>query len=325
MLVMYNKDKLLFFFFLMIRLPPRSTLFPYTTLFRSASPRGTGRCTHRTRGGDERAAGPVRQPARRGAADARVRDDQPAPHPVADLPVHAAGRDARARDRGGRLRRRDLRVQPRAAGLAPGVGGVERHARDRARVRAAVVPDDDHARQGDSAGDRLPRDGERPVLRRHLGDLRDADGGRARDRPGRAHRGADPGRVHVPDPRAVRQPGHPPPRKAEGRMSVPALALLLASPLAGGLVLGLLGARDNARDLNVAFSAVTFLAACALAAQIVAGGPMLAWASAFYIDALNVFLVALTAFVGLTTAIFSRPYMRVERDHGKMRSEEHTS
>src|SRR5258705_1395235 len=28
----------LFFFFLMIRRPPRSTLFPYTTLFRSASP-----------------------------------------------------------------------------------------------------------------------------------------------------------------------------------------------------------------------------------------------------------------------------------------------
>src|SRR2546426_3397189 len=29
-----------FFFFLMIRRPPRSTLFPYTTLFRSESPRG---------------------------------------------------------------------------------------------------------------------------------------------------------------------------------------------------------------------------------------------------------------------------------------------
>src|SRR5258707_13169316 len=28
----------LFFFFLMIRRPPRSTLFPYTTLFRSALP-----------------------------------------------------------------------------------------------------------------------------------------------------------------------------------------------------------------------------------------------------------------------------------------------
>src|SRR2546430_5868933 len=32
-----------FFFFLMIRRPPRSTLFPYTTLFRSATPHGAGR------------------------------------------------------------------------------------------------------------------------------------------------------------------------------------------------------------------------------------------------------------------------------------------
>src|SRR3712207_8444267 len=30
------------FFFLMIRRPPRSTLFPYTTLFRSGRPRGRG-------------------------------------------------------------------------------------------------------------------------------------------------------------------------------------------------------------------------------------------------------------------------------------------
>src|SRR5690554_7972016 len=30
---------LVFFFFLMIRRPPRSTLFPYTTLFRSRRPR----------------------------------------------------------------------------------------------------------------------------------------------------------------------------------------------------------------------------------------------------------------------------------------------
>src|SRR6185503_20622702 len=33
------KYSVLFFFFLMIRRPPRSTLFPYTTLFRSARPR----------------------------------------------------------------------------------------------------------------------------------------------------------------------------------------------------------------------------------------------------------------------------------------------
>src|SRR5437899_6853315 len=34
------------FFFLMIRRPPRSTLFPYTTLFRSRRRRATGRPHH---------------------------------------------------------------------------------------------------------------------------------------------------------------------------------------------------------------------------------------------------------------------------------------
>src|SRR2546430_13652152 len=45
----------IFFFFLMIRRPPRSTLFPYTTLFRSpwtgASRPGTGRRRCRPTGG----------------------------------------------------------------------------------------------------------------------------------------------------------------------------------------------------------------------------------------------------------------------------------
>ena len=74
---------------------------------------------------------------------------------------------------------------------------------------------------------------------------------------------------------------------------------------------------DNARDVNVAFS-------LHLRRGLRADGagdrrrPDAAWDREFYIDALNVFLVTLTAFVGLTTAIFSRPYMRVERDHGKM-------
>src|SRR6266446_8802944 len=36
----YSYFSLLFFFFLMIRRPPRSTLFPYTTLFRSRRPQG---------------------------------------------------------------------------------------------------------------------------------------------------------------------------------------------------------------------------------------------------------------------------------------------
>src|SRR6266581_7699233 len=37
-----------FFFFLMIRRPPRSTLFPYTTLFRSASPTPVATASSRT-------------------------------------------------------------------------------------------------------------------------------------------------------------------------------------------------------------------------------------------------------------------------------------
>src|SRR6478736_8620616 len=37
-MVLFTFVFLFFFFFLMIRRPPRSTLFPYTTLFRSAPP-----------------------------------------------------------------------------------------------------------------------------------------------------------------------------------------------------------------------------------------------------------------------------------------------
>src|SRR5438876_9678095 len=36
LLSLYTQHYLIFFFFLMIRRPPRSTLFPYTTLFRNA-------------------------------------------------------------------------------------------------------------------------------------------------------------------------------------------------------------------------------------------------------------------------------------------------
>ena len=97
------------------------------------------------------------------------------------------------------------------------------------------------------------------------------------------------------------------------------LLFVLGIPLAGSVVLAFTGHRDFARDVNVGFSFGTFVAACALTARDdLSGGPLFAWNRAFFIDPLNVFLVTLTAFVGLTTALFSRPYMRVERDHGKM-------
>ena len=97
-----------------------------------------------------------------------------------------------------------------------------------------------------------------------------------------------------------------------------ALFFVLAIPLSGGAVLAFTGHREYARNINVAFSLATFVAACFLTAQIISDGPMLVWDKQFFIDPLNVFLVTLTCFVGFTTAIFSRPYMRVEQDHGKM-------
>ena len=97
-----------------------------------------------------------------------------------------------------------------------------------------------------------------------------------------------------------------------------ALLFVLAIPLLGSVVLALTGQRDSAREINVGFSLGTFVATCALTVEVISGGPLFAWNREFYIDPLNVFLVTLTAFVGLTTAIFSRPYMRIERDHGKM-------
>jgi hydrogenase-4 component F len=96
------------------------------------------------------------------------------------------------------------------------------------------------------------------------------------------------------------------------------MLLLLGSPLVGAVMLWLFGARRWAPDLNVLFSGATFAAACALTARVIATGPMLLAREQFLVDPFNVFLVTLTAFVGLTTSIFSRPYMRVEAAHGRV-------
>src|SRR5258708_9067546 len=85
-------------------------------------------------------------------------------------------------------------------------------------------------------------------------------------------------------------------------------------------------------------SFATFFATTLLTGRVIAGGPMV-WLEEqfivarcklrrvalagllkeqFFVDPFNVFLVALTAFVGFTTALFSRPYMRTEQDHGRV-------
>jgi hydrogenase-4 component F len=101
-------------------------------------------------------------------------------------------------------------------------------------------------------------------------------------------------------------------------MTLEPLLFVLGTPLVGSAVLGLVGHRDSARDVNVAFSFATFVAAALLTREVVAHGTLLTHGEQFLVDSLNVFLVALTAFVGFTTSLFSRPYMRVEREHGRM-------
>jgi hydrogenase-4 component F len=96
------------------------------------------------------------------------------------------------------------------------------------------------------------------------------------------------------------------------------LTLLLAIPLVGGPFLWFYGERDSAPEVNSAFSLATFGVAAWLTAGVVSGGPITGFDEQFFVDPLNVFLVALTAFVGFTTSLFSRPYMRIEREKGRM-------
>lgn len=95
-----------------------------------------------------------------------------------------------------------------------------------------------------------------------------------------------------------------------------ALLLTLLTPLIGGLVLFLVRALVPAGWLNLAVSGLTLLGSLWLAwtvaqVEIVAG-------LGFRVDAFNVYLIVLTAFVGLTTAIFSRPYMQYVQTSGRI-------
>ena len=96
------------------------------------------------------------------------------------------------------------------------------------------------------------------------------------------------------------------------------IALVLGIPLFGGALLALFGHKRFAPELNAAMSLATFVAAGFLTVKIIADGPMTAMEEQFFVDPFNVFLVALTAFVAFTTALFSRPYMRIEEHHGRV-------
>src|SRR5256886_1335974 len=201
----------LFFFFLMIRRPPRSTLFPYTTLFRSAARRAQPRLQRHlsrpepgvrdaARLREARGHPRVRAADRAGAAAARPRREGRAhPHDAVRLgPGRTpAGPIARSLARGETARRDEAR---RRAGA--GVRAVQRPA-----VRH--LPDQAHARERVAEVARRVR----AAQARDRGEPQTTQGHRSFAR----RRGAGRGRVHLPAGPAVpdrpyvpvRAPGDP--------------------------------------------------------------------------------------------------------------------
>ena len=93
-----------------------------------------------------------------------------------------------------------------------------------------------------------------------------------------------------------------------------ALLLTLLAPVTGALLLSLAWPLAVAGWINVMIAAISFGAASTLAWNVAAGAEVAGYS--FRVDDFNVYLVVLTTFVGLTTSIFSRPYMRHVCDTG---------
>ncbi|MDA8083995.1 MAG: hydrogenase 4 subunit F [Nitrospiraceae bacterium] len=96
------------------------------------------------------------------------------------------------------------------------------------------------------------------------------------------------------------------------------LLILLGVPLVAAAALGFIGDRRLAPEINIIGSAATCAAGFDLAFQVYEHGPMMAGGKFFFVDAFNVYLAVLTSFVSMTTAVFSRRYMRREREHGRV-------
>ena len=97
-----------------------------------------------------------------------------------------------------------------------------------------------------------------------------------------------------------------------------ALLILLSVPLFAAAVLAFVGDRKVAPEINILGSAATFIAGIWLAFEVYVRGPMLSGGKSFFVDEFNVYLAVLTSFVSMTTAVFSRRYMRREREHGRV-------
>lgn len=97
------------------------------------------------------------------------------------------------------------------------------------------------------------------------------------------------------------------------------IQLVLAFPLIGALSLAFVGQHRSASWLNILFSLFTFVAAIDLSVGLwKLDTAYLSENQLFYIDAFNIYIILLTAFIGMNTAIFSHNYMREEVAMGKL-------
>lgn len=94
--------------------------------------------------------------------------------------------------------------------------------------------------------------------------------------------------------------------------------LVLLIPLIGIVFFAFAGHRTDTGKFNVWFNSGSLLATIWLAINVLNQGTIISAGKAFLIDPFNVYLIVLTAFVGLTTSIFSSPYMAHEKEIGKL-------
>jgi hydrogenase-4 component F len=96
------------------------------------------------------------------------------------------------------------------------------------------------------------------------------------------------------------------------------LLSLLGISILVALILAFIGDWRYAPEVNIGGSLLTFVVSLVLALQVYREGGSIAGSAYFFVDYLNISLVVLTTLVSTTTAVFSRRYMRVEREHGRV-------
>jgi len=96
------------------------------------------------------------------------------------------------------------------------------------------------------------------------------------------------------------------------------LILLLFFPLVGCLILAGCGNQRYAPWINMGCSLVTFIIAIGLALQVAQQGSHTFFNNWFLLDSFNLFLVVLTSAVSFTTAWYSRNYMKIETERGRL-------